>query len=55
MVLLTAAIFAIAATAPDAEVEKRLPLSTEEQQLIEETDVADELVLNDAVEESEEE
>ena len=55
MVLFTVAMMAIAATAPDAEVEKKLPVVKEIQQEIQAVEEADELVLNDEVEVNEEE
>ena len=51
MLLLTATIVALAATAPDAEVEKKLPVVNElnqEAQLIEEQS-SEEIALNDLV------
>ena len=51
MLLLTATIVALAATAPDAEVEKKLPVVKEinqEAQLIEEQS-SEEIALNDLV------
>lgn len=51
MLLLTATIVALAATAPDAEVEKKLPVVKEinqEAQLIEEQ-TSEEIALNDLV------